>query len=40
MQIPRPDNDDRINEYKTSNISTLAFPKLFPYGETCPKDDI
>ena len=42
--IPRPShddrNDDRVNEYKTDNVSTLAFPTLYPWGEPCLFDDI
>jgi hypothetical protein len=31
---------EKINEYTTKHLSTLAFPELFPYGKNCIFDPI
>jgi hypothetical protein len=38
--IQRPAFTDTIVEYITKNMSTLAYPQLFPRGENCVFDDI
>ena len=39
-RLERPLLDENVNEYITKNMSTLAFPQLFPWGENCVFDDI
>ena len=38
--VSYPELGENINEYTTNNISSMAFPQLFPYGEHCIFDNI
>ena len=40
VKIVRPELGMTLSEYTTKNMSTLAFPVLFPYGENCVFDEI